>query len=74
MALNNLQRMIPHKTQTTGKMDYIYIYIYYHQGVSTARIPLTFSRHPSKSVCLLDDAKIDECKILLVGQHWCVHV
>ena len=59
----------------------IYIYINY-QGVLTAQVPLTFSRiHPCRLTNLISSPagilslhSADECKFLLTGQLWYVHV
>ena len=53
-----------------------------HQGILPAGIPLTLYRHPSLLAITLvksqDGTKCphraDECKFLLLGQHWCVYV
>ena len=55
LALNNLQRLIYHKTQPTSQRIYIYIYIYISSSSSSRDMPLeqielTLSCHFSLSV------------------------
>ena len=52
----------------------INIIYHHHQRVSTAWIPWTLSHNLSLSVIVFHKLKADECKLLLVGEHWCVHV